>query len=857
MRWLLPSGLPVVCAAAPIAALSLASGFAVGSPQKAPPASTASLDKTVQPFFAKHCAACHNAKVSSSGLNLEDYKTVASLAKDPHTWENIAAKIRTGQMPPPGSPRPPAAEAKAVAAWITGELERAEKSAKPNPGRVTARRLNRAEYNNTVRDLLGVQLRPADDFPQDDSGYGFDNIGDVLSLSPPLMEKYLTAAERVARTAIFGPEPLKPALTEIRMPRRDMKRTAEVPMEYDRTGLTFLNAAHAVHRFPVDAEYGINIVLTGERPLGSEPMKLGLWIDGKMVQQIEYDPEGTASFELQSQELAGQTARFPKVRIPAGDHWVAVSMLRMYEGLPPSFGGPNPSKRPIPQPRQRRGGRPPQEPPADATPEQIAEFKARQEEIQKRIAEFQKQAAERQKTLANAARLFVLEIGGPFEQATGPSAKSRALLYTCGHTNGVHKPGCEKKIVTDFARRAFRRPVTAKEVEPYIRLVGLAKKNGDSFEEGLCVAVQAILVSPHFLFRIEKDTPTTAASKDGARPLTDHELASRLSYFLWSSMPDAELMRCADNRTLRKPQVLDAQVRRMLRDPKAQTLAENFAGQWLELRKLESQKPDLDKFPAFDEYLRLSMRRETELFFNNIVREDRPVLDFLDANYTFVNERLAKLYGMPGVSGPEFRKVALTGGNRGGILTQASVLTVSSYSTRTSPVLRGKWILDNILNTPPPPPPPDVPSLDETKIGAGMSLRQQLEEHRKNALCASCHSRLDPLGFALENYDAIGAWREKDGTVPIEATGTLPNGKSFNGPKQLKAILKTDKDAFVLCITEKLLTYALGRGIERYDRPTVKTIAARVAKDDYRFSRLVLEIAGSLPFQQRKGPSTQ
>jgi len=335
-----------------------------------------------------------------------------------------------------------------------------------------------------------------------------------------------------------------------------------------------------------------------------------------------------------------------------------------------------------------------------------------------------------------------------------------------------------------------------------------------------------------------------------------HELASRLSYFLWSSMPDDELLGLADNRALRKPDVLTAQVRRMLKSEKAQALVENFGGQWLELRKLESAKPDRERFPEFEEYLRMSMRRETEIFFEYIVRQDRAVTDFIDADYTFLNERMARFYKIPNVTGTEFRKVSLAGNaQRGGVLTQASVLTVSSYATRTSPVLRGKWILDNILNAPPPPPPPDVPNLDEAKIGSSMTLRQQLEEHRKNATCAACHSRMDPLGFGLENFNAIGQWRVQDGKFPVDSSGTLPDGRSFEGPQALKDILKGDRDAFTRGLTEKLLTYALGRGPERYDRPVIKRIAARVAANEYRFSSLALEIVNSLPFQYRRGVS--
>jgi hypothetical protein len=373
--------------------------------------------------------------------------------------------------------------------------------------------------------------------------------------------------------------------------------------------------------------------------------------------------------------------------------------------------------------------------------------------------------------------------------------------------------------------------------------VSLVKNQGDSLNEGIATALQAILVSPNFLFRIEHGSPA----------ISDYELASRLSYFLWSSTPDAELLRLAGARQLKLPAVLDAQVRRMLKDVKSQALVENFAGQWLQFKNIDVLRPDGEKFPQFDEFVRDSMRRETELFIDNIFRNDGSILEILDADYTFLNERLARFYGIKGVTGPEFRRVDMSGTQRGGgILAQGSILTISSYSTRTSPVLRGKWILENLLNAPPPPPPPSVPALDDTQVGQSASLRQQMEAHRKNPVCASCHSRMDPLGFGLENFDAIGSWRTEDGKFAVDATGSLPGGRSFNGPKELKALLKEDRDAFVRGVTEKLLTYALGRGLERFDRPVVASIAAKLPARNYRFSELVIGIVNSLPFQNRR-----
>jgi mono/diheme cytochrome c family protein len=800
------------------------------------------FDGSVQPFLAKNCYACHNAKLASGRLNLESYKSAASVAQDRERWEHIVHKLETGEMPPKGLPRPDQAEVNAVTKWVQGEFEKADRLVKPDPGHVTARRLNRAEYNNTVRDLLGVDLRPADNFPQDDSGYGFDNIGDVLSLSPVLLERYLSAAEKVTRAALFGPESMKPAMVRYQPPfRRRADGTAGGSFKgpasftitnYDFTGLTMPSAIHITHWFPVNAEYLFRCTPAGQRPGGSELIRMAVWIDGKIVKEIDVHPlDENGPVE----DISGQTREL-RTRVSAGEHWVAVTFLRQFDGLPAEYGGLNPTKRPPPPPMDLSFLKPP----AGATPEQLEEFNKKIDGIRHK------------KLDVNNIRFDNVEIGGPYNADKGPSPESLKRIYVCGHLDGHHVPGCDRKILTNFARRAYRRPPTAEEVNKLVSLVALAQKQGDSFEEGIALAIEAALVSPQFLFRIERDTQPVRA--DSIRPINDYELASRLSYFLWSSTPDEELLHRADDKSLRKPEVLEAQVRRMLKDPKSHALVQEFGGQWLEFRALESVKPDRDKFPDFEDYLRMSMRTETEMFFESIVREDRSILDLIDGKYTFLNERLAQLYKSPGVTGPDFRRVDLTGNpERGGILTQASVLTVSSYATRTSPVLRGKWILENVLNAPPPPPPPNVPVLDEAAVGTSGSLRQQLEKHRANATCASCHSRMDPLGFGLENYDAIGAWRSQDGKFAIDSSGTLPDGRTFEGPEGLKKILMADRDRFAECVTEKLLTYALGRGLERYDRPAIKTITSHLAAHDYRFSSLVMEIVNSLPFQMQRG----
>lgn len=802
-----------------------------GRPAILTPASTEGFESVVKPFIAKTCVECHGNEIQKRDLNLEAMTSVQSLIEHRERWDEVVKMLRDRDMPPADEPQPAEHQRQAVAAWLARELARIDRVTPPDPGRVTARRLNRAEYNNTIRDLLGVDLRPADDFPQDDSGYGFDNIADVLSLSPALMEKYMTAAERVARHAVFGPPAMTATLIRLRSDGRRNGEARSFPDRYDLTGLSLPNSFHALHYFPVEAEYVVRVSLGGLRPAGSEPIALDLWVDDRLVKTHVLDAEQRARFDIDRQDFGGQTMEF-RVRLPAGDHRLAVAIPRIFEGLPARFGGPNPSNRPD-VPRTFK-------PPPDATPERLAQAKTRFEQSQAELA----------KIPLNGVRVSAVDIGGPYAQVTGQAAASAAHLYTCGHAAGGHANTCTARIVTDLARRAFRRPIAAGELDKYIALARRAQQDEGSFEEGIAVGIQALLVSPDFLFRIEGNRPSPRAVS--ARPITQHELASRLSYFLWSSLPDAALRRAADTGTLREPAVLTAQVRRMLRDPKAHALAEQFAGQWLQFRALESTTRNRERFPDFEDYLRQSMRRETELFVANIIREDRSILDFVDAKYTFINERLARHYGIGGVIGPDFRRVSLVGTPRGGVVTQGSVLTVSSYATRTSPVLRGKWILDNILNAPPADPPPDVGNLDEKAIGTAMSMREQLQEHRKNPICASCHRRMDPLGFGLENFDAVGAWRTMDGKFPIDASGVLPGGHAFEGPDELRTILRGQPDAFSQALTSKLLTYALGRGLERYDARVVKQIAGRLPARNYRFSALVLEIVSSLPFQQQR-----
>lgn len=798
-----------------------------------PSSAFAQESTTTLAFIQKNCVACHNASVTSGGIDFTANKQPDTFVQNREVWERALAKLKAGEMPPPGIPKPPAADIAAVTKWLEAEFVRQDNAIKPDTGRVAARRLNKAEYNNTIRDLLGVNIQPADDFPADQAAYGFDDVSDALNMSSVLLEKYADAAERSVRTAIFGPEKLQPAATHYPFPVRindSRGHPAKLPdlTNYDQTGLSLRFAAHVMHTFPVDGTYSFRIVTNGHRPDRSMPAHVGFWIDGKLTRQ----------FEVDATDLEGQV-REARAKVTAGDHLLELSYLNVYSGLPPSYGGPDPSNRPPTPELSSAHGK--------LTPQDI-------ETLRKLGTTIKTDGIETR--LDN--RFESIDIGGPFDQTTGPSAESEKLIFTCGHTDGKHNASCPRTIVSNFAERAFRRPLAPKEVDPYLSLYTLARKHGDSFNEGIAAALEGVLVSPNFLYRIERDGSTNANAKSDVIPVSDYELASRLSYFLWSTMPDAELFHLAADHKLHRPAVLEAQVHRMLADPKSEALVDNFAGQWLQFRNVDVVKPDIQKFPDFDDGLRHSMRRETELFIASIIHNDSSVLDVLSANYSFLDERLARFYGIPGIAGPEFRRVDMSATKRGGgVLAQAGILTISSYATRTSPVLRGKWILENLLNAPPPPPPPSVPALDDSKVGETASLRQQMEAHRASPVCASCHAKMDPLGFGLENLNAVGEWRDRDGKFPVDSSGMLPGGRKFTGPKELKTLLLQDRDAFAAGLTEKMMIYALGRGIERFDRPTLKTIESNLAAHDYKFSALVTGIVESLPFQMKHPEAPQ
>jgi mono/diheme cytochrome c family protein len=737
-----------------------------------PAASAQTFDSAVKPVLQKSCQGCHNDRLASGSLNIVPFSSPSTIHEGREQWERIIQKIRTGEMPPKGMPKLSEEQKTALISVIQGEFERADRNVKPDPGRVTARRLNRVEYSNTIRDLLGIEFRADRNFPTDDSGHGFDNIGDVLTISPMLMEKYLEAAERIAARAL-GADPLpKPVEVEYAAKTKTIRRPDVSTIE-------------ATHRIDFDAEYIVRIGLPGQRGADAKPVTMNFWMDGKLLHSmpVETKPSKLIYFNPYSEEEF-------RIFLPEGDHVFRVGFIN--------------------------------------------------DEFVKGLT--QKEAyTDKKNKYINMVKFI-----GPFPAAGERPGRKKILV--CDPNSG---PACVQRIVGTLARRAWRRPVTKTEVAALTRFVDMAKAEGQSPEQGVQLAIQAMLVSPHFLFRIERDPDPNDPSK--VHRISDVELASRLSYFLWSSMPDDELLGLAEGGRLRTAGVLDAQIRRMLDDPKSAALADNFAGQWLETRNLDSVKPDPQKFPEWGPELKNAMKTETRMFFEAMLRENRPVSEFLDAKFTFVNDVLAKHYGIPDITGPEFRRVELTNGQRGGILTHASVLTVSSYPTRTSPVIRGKYILQNILGAPPPPPPPDVPTLDEESVGNVGSLRQQLEKHRSNAMCASCHNRMDVLGFGLENFDAVGKWRSMDGKFPIDAGGTFPNGKSFKDPSGMRELLKEDLSDFTRCLTEKMLTYSLGRGLERYDRRTVDEINRKLAASGYKFQTLLYEVVNSLPFQSRRG----
>ena len=861
------AGLLVVCAAV---GSGLATRTIVGQGQ--PQATAVEYQQHVLPVLSRSCMNCHNDRTKAGTLSLEPFRDPAAALAQPAIWHSVLEKVSAGAMPPPTAAPLSQADRDAITSWARKVPGAAEAAAvRSTAGRVTARRLNRVEYHNTIRDLLGVAARPADEFPVDDSGYGFDNNSDVLSVSPLLMEKYMQAAEKISRLAVYG-EAVPPKPTRlVRLMNRRSQDAYDVLSEGN-SGIylpySLRGAMYGDFTFPVDGEYefrlrianfrGDDADLTDEERARRAEERRRLF-EQRRLEREKAAAAGTAAparggraggpprreptpEELKAREEAARKAAPPRKLILTVDGAQVISTVIEGTG---SFG-------------YSQG-----EFTARAT------VKAGERFIRASYPELANLDSPLQNINPDMRRgLFVdyLDIVGPFNPSTAPPA-SHKQIFTCSQKTAQ----CARTILSSLMERAYRRPITQEELQSKLDLVTLAQREGDSFDEGIRLALQAILASPNFLFRIEANprpraelqvprTPNVLARMQSAParaavpteyPVSDIELASRLSYFLWASMPDAELMRVAKAGTLRQPAVLESQVRRMMADPKGYNLVENWAAQWLQLRNLGRTKPDPKRFPTVDDELLDAMRTETMKFVETIIKEDRSLLDFIDAPFTWINGPLARHYGIKGVDGEEFQRVTLDGEQRSGVLTQGAILTVSSYPTRTSPPVRGKWVMENLLGTPPPPPPDDVPQLNDSNIGTEVSLRERLEQHRRDPSCSPCHVVMDPLGFGLENYDAVGAWRTHDGKFPIESSGTLPGGQSFAGSKELKEILKTKSDVFVTNVTEKLLTYSLGRGLERFDRPTVEAIGRQVKASDYRFSALVMEVVKSKPFQMQ------
>jgi mono/diheme cytochrome c family protein len=740
-----------------------------------PPAPVlADFKDEIQPFFQQYCYDCHGPDSMEEGLDFSSYADLAAVQSNRETWEKVYELVRFKAMPPSDMPQPTDAEREAVVSYLNDALFYVDCDANPDPGRVTIRRLNRTEYNNTIRDLLGVDFQPADSFPSDDVGYGFDNIGEVLSVPPLLIEKYLDAAEQVAAKALPFVSP-EDALQHIAASELEGSGSTR-----DRDGMKRLNSRGAVFHefsFAMDGDYIIRIEASAEQA-GDEPAKM----------EIEYGGRSLEVVEIQGEE----ERQVYEVRLEAeeGRRRVSAAFINDY-------------------------------------------YNAEAREDRNMSVGF-------------------IEVEGPLGVEGGSELAERLLAVR--PDDSLSSEDAAHQNLKPFLARAFRRPVTDAEVAEYTRFVTMAMERGETFERGTQVALTAALVSPHFLFRVESterpDDPTARTIID------DHELACRLSYFLWSTMPDDELFSLAQTGRLHQEDVLRQQVERMLADSKSDQLVANFAGQWLGLRKLTTNEvePDAEIFPEFTDELRLDMWKETELFFGSIVHEDRSILDLLDAPHTFLNERLAKHYGIEGVEGEEFRKVDLNVGGRAGLLTHASILTLTSYPTRTSPVKRGQWILENILDEAPPPPPPVVPALEETQEAhPDLSFREQLVLHRSDPGCASCHIVMDDIGFGFENFNAVGQWRDSDGEHELDTSGSLPTGETFSGPMELIEILQERKDQFAECLTEKLMIYALGRGLEYYDACAVAEVLELARQRDYRFSALIEGIVLSDPFRVRRG----
>ncbi len=791
-----------------------ASARAAAPPQ--PTANEARADERA--LLDRYCVTCHSERLRVAGLAL-DTLDVSDVGAHPAVWEKVVRKLRAGAMPPASRPRPDAETYTAFAGWLEAELDRAA-AAHPDPGRTdTFHRLNRTEYHNVVRDLLALDVDVAALLPADDGSYGFDNIAGVLGMSPTLLERYLSAAKKISRLAIG--RPAQSATAETFRLATDLSQDKRVD------GLPFgtRGGARFEFTFPEDAEYAFRVQLgrdaSGTLKIFNTPHQLEVSVDGETVQTFVVGgprPEGVERSSPEYREYLGLQRTIDEgweVRVPvrAGPHTVRVTFHQKTSAYAETL------RRPFLRPYTSITG-------GDTRTQPY---------------------------------VGSVTITGPFEgSGVRPldETPSRKRIFVCHPSGGdvADEARCARQIFSTLARRAYRRPVTERDLTVLLEFFDDGSVDG-GFEGGIELGLRRLLASPEFLFRVERDPDGLPAGTPYR--VGDLELASRLSFFLWSSIPDDELIDVAVNGTLHEPGVLEAQTRRMLADRRADALIHNFGGQWLYLRNVRALTPDEDRFPDFGEELRLAFQRETELFFESILREDRSVLDFLTADYTFINERLARHYGISNVYGSHFRRVTLPDATRRGLLGQGSILAATAYPTRTSPVLRGKWVLENLLGTPPPLPPPDVPALEEkTASGETLSMREAMVQHRANPVCASCHRLMDPPGFALEEFDAVGRHRTRnESNEPIDASGVLPDGAVFDGVAGLREALLRRPDLFVTTLTEKLMTYALGRGVEYYDAPAIRVITADAARDAHRFSSLILGIIESPSFQMRRTQS--
>jgi mono/diheme cytochrome c family protein len=787
----------------------------LGSPQLPGTTAAASATSAERALLDRYCVTCHNQRLRTAGLTLDSVDP-ANVAAHAEVWEKVVRKVRMNAMPPPGRPRPDQAAADAFAAYLESSLDRAA-AASPNPGRTeTLHRLNRTEYQNAIRDLLALEVDVTSLLPADEADkHGFDNMAGILSVSPTLLDRYVTAANKISRLAV-GLPPSGPVNEVYQLPlnlQQDDRLSEDLPFG-SRGGLAVR------HHFPVDGEYLIKIRLQTNYVDYIRGIDIAhdidVRVDGRRVRQFTVggDAPGKPAPASYEGNIFGDPAweRYMheadaglEVRIPvrAGPHVIGVTFPReLWEADG------------VLQPRQSGFALA-----INAIPD------------------------------GNPA-VGSVTISGPHGVVGPGTTASRRRIFTCQPARTGDEASCAQTILSTLARRAYRRPVTKREVDTLLGFYRLGRAEG-TFDAGIQAGIERLLVDPNFVFRIERD-PAKAAPGT-IYQLTEFELASRLSFFLWSSIPDDELLDLAARGKLRDPKVLDAQVGRLLADGRSKALTDNFVGQWLYLRNIRTVYPDPDVFPEFDDNLRDALQRETELFFESQLREDRSVTELLSADYTFLNERLARHYQIPNIYGNRFRRVTLSDSRRGGLLGHGSLLTVTSYPNRTSPVLRGKWLLENFVGNPPPPPPPDVPALpDRGEGGKVASVRERLEEHRKNPACSTCHAPMDPLGFALENFDAIGGWRSTEAGGAIDASGALPNGSKFEGPAGLREVLLGQREQFVRTVTEKLMMYALGRGVEYYDLPVIRGITRDAAAKDYRWSSIIAGIVKSTPFQMRR-----